>query len=236
MSTTTNRLERAQHLLRSSAKFAALAAIPLAASAPAHASVTGWHMSTSSLTGLGGASGGAFTYPSAFTQAQLGLTGIKISGNAGPLTGGTFLGNNLALTFTGINTETVLAGQTILSEMDMLFGVDGGEVRVLRTYTEYRDTASSGLDYVSGEVLYPGGEPVGLGGAFIASFFTGALPHNFGFSTWEFTLEFQWLNAGDTGFLSITVPANSIDLRVVPMPATVGLLLVGATLASRRRR
>lgn len=233
---TLSRLDRAKSLLASNAAFAALAAIPLAASAPAHASATGWHMTSSSLTGPGGASGGTFTYPSSFGHVQLGLTGIKISGNAGPLTGSTFLGNNLRLAFEGFNTETVLAGQSILSEIDMFFGVDGGEVRVLRTYAEYRDTANSGLDFVSGEVLYPGGEPVGLGGGFAASFFTSALPNNYGFSTWRFELDFQWLNAGPNGFLSITVPGNSIDLRVVPTPGAVGLLLVAGTIAARRRR
>ncbi|MBY0458961.1 MAG: hypothetical protein K2V38_16615 [Gemmataceae bacterium] len=184
-----------------------------------------------------GASGGVF-YADTFNFQQLGLTGIKIFGEGGEITGfqngGNFAGNPITVEFRGYNTETVAAGQAIGTDIDLRFVLDGGDIRVLNTFVSYTDqitnnSVTGGTDYGSG------GAFPDSGGNFSASFVTSALPINYGFSNWVFRMQFEFLNTFNA-FLIVRVPNNSVDIRVIPTPsAAVGLLLISG-LAARRRR
>lgn len=228
-------------MTRSLLRRSSLAAItiPLAITGATQAS-GGWFMSDGVMYSPG-ASGGSFFYDDTFSYSQIGLTGIKIFGNAGPVNTfdgqGNFAGNPITIEFRGINSETVAAGQVIQTDIDMFFNLDGGAVRVLNTFASYRER-SSGIEVTGGLTFDPGVliPAPGTGGQFNAAFVTSALPSAFGLSDWVFRMQFDFITPPNS-FLLVSVPNSSVDLRVVPAPsAGVGMLLATGLVARRRRR
>ncbi len=218
---------------------AAAFTIPLAFAGAASASAPGWFMSNGVMYSPG-ASGGFF-YEDSFVYTPIGLEGIKISGSAGPVTGGNasfpgnFAGNPITIEFTGGNSHPIDAGLAIGADIDINFLLDGGSVRILNSSFVYTDF-NSGSAVNGGTDYTPAGAFPDSGGNFLASFNTGALPSAFGFSTWTFRLQFEFLDTTNA-FLIVSIPNNSVDLRVIPTPsAGVGLLLATGLVARRRRR
>lgn len=236
-------LNRAKLLLKTSARLATLAA-PLVAASHASASATGWVMQSSSVSGTD-SSGSTLQYPTSdygFGYSQISNTGIKISGQFGPVSpngssggGAQYLGNSTEVAFFGFMAEPWSEGQVIDTDITVQFLTSGGQIEVLEASTVFVYESSGGA-FVSGLQTFNGESP-GSGGVFNASYFTNPLPTSGFGGQWSFKLKFNWVNAGQFDTLQLIVPNDSVDLNLtVPAPGAAGLLALGGLMSMRRRR
>lgn len=127
---------------------------------------------------------------------------------------------------------------------------DGGQLRELGPGAGFGTLNSEG-----GGVPFMGGEIIGMGIGFgeddsyqdpgrVGIGFTFNFDNDFAFGnlpgldhgSWEANLPFEWIGFGPDSTFTLNVPFNSIDITVVPTPASAGLAGLAGLVALRRRR
>ena len=149
-------------------------------------------------------------------------------------------GNQLVISGTGtINGAAwVHPDDYIRTTFGIGFGFTGGTLNIYSVGTSFT------LYNASNEFLIGVGSGTGLGDYVPGGYGVGfAFEDRFGsnFETaqtmdWQVTIAYDWTGMASTDTLNFSIPANSIDLQVLPEPATLSMLVLGGLAALRRRR
>lgn len=278
MSTRASLMDQARALLASPVGQAALAIVPLAVAAPAHAGVS-FSLTNAEMQVVTSGYAGSYNF-AAVSGTPAATVGIAPLSNGSKLFGNELDGDTTtdrALRVFGAQLDNAAAqgnGQRIFRlHMQGTFQFDAppnpGEF--FRVAFEY------GFDFATGQAREMGpncgfglaqadGTPgvfwtpynttlfgmgigfgedentVGPGG--YGSGFAFNFDNDFGFDamvglnqgTWEVNLPFEWTGYEPEDAFTLHIPANSIDLTVVPTPGAAGLMALAGLAAARRRR
>lgn len=194
--------------------------------------LAGWTMTESSFFTFD--QSGNLPLGAEFGFTPIGTTGIKVFGQAGAVGEQMVASNQLFISLSGNNSETLQVGDFIRTAIQFQISTSAGStVRVMESETFYgfpaRGTALYGVrDFGEGQVV---------SGNFFATYDTDAATRIFESNTpWYFNMRLIWTPQSATDELTITVPSDSIDLFVVPAPGAGVVLAAGFGLVGRRRR
>lgn len=116
------------------------------------------------------------------------------------------------------------------------FGFTGGALNIYTVQTGFLLLDPNG-GFVTGVGSSTGFDPFEPGGYGLGFAFEDRFGSDITTATtiqWTVEIKYDWTGMGETDTLAFNIPQNSIDINVVPEPASLGLLALGGLLMRRR--